>query len=83
MDVVLQVVDHYCLTPYVYPVWWKEENVWRQLLSLNLIADLGGLLLYISTASLSYALIFDKRLLKHPLMLEVRFRYNQTPKEFW
>ena len=71
MDIALHYADEYFFDPYVYPVDWPRENYWRQFLSLNLICDLGGALLYLITASLSWVFIFDARLLKHKLALEV------------
>jgi len=76
MDVALEFTDRYFFTPYVYPKWLSEGNIWRQLLSLNILVDLGGTLLYLLTASFSYVFIFDKRILKHPQILE-----NQVQKE--
>ena len=70
MDVVLDYADHYFFTPYIYPASWPEENVFRQLLSLNIISDVGGALLYLITATCSYFCVFDKRHLKHPHILE-------------
>lgn len=76
MDIALEVTDQYFFTPYVYPSSWQERDFVRQFISLNLITDAGGALLYLLTASLSYLLIYDKRLLKHPQILE-----NQVRKE--
>lgn len=70
MDVVLDYADYYFFTPYIYPASWPEENVFRQLLSLNIISDAGGALLYLITATFSYLFIFDKRHLEHPQILE-------------
>jgi lathosterol oxidase len=42
----------------------------RQLLSLLLIVNIGGAILYLSVASFSFFVVFDKRLLKHPQILE-------------
>lgn len=71
MDVLLQLGDHHFFTPYIYPGWLAEDNLLRQLLSLNIIVDAGGALLYLITATLSYIFIYDKRLLEHPLTLKV------------
>ena len=73
MDEVLNLVDYYVFTPYVYPASWPEDNPWRQLFTLNIIVNVGGILLYLITASLAYFFIFDKRLLKHPQILEVMY----------
>ena len=71
MDVVLNLTDHYLFTPFVYPRVIPEDNIWRQFLSLNVVAMAGGALLYVITATLSFIFIFDKDLLKHPQILEV------------
>ncbi|KAH9509229.1 Lathosterol oxidase [Bulinus truncatus] len=76
MDVVLSYADHYFLTPYVYPSSWPENDPWRQIASLLLIANIGAYVLYFITATLSYLFIFDHRLMKHPQILE-----NQIRKE--
>ena len=73
MDVVLNIVDANFFTPYVYPSWLEEGNLVRQLISLNILVDAGGAFLYLFLASLSYYFIFDKELLAHPQMLEVRY----------
>ena len=71
MDIALDVADQYFFTPYVYPQNWPENDALRQFISLNVITDAGGALIYLFTATLSYLFIFDKRLLKHPQILEV------------
>ena len=71
MDIALHYADEYFFDPYVYPDNWPRDNYLRQFASLNLICDVGGALLYLITASLSWLLIFDDRLLKHKLALEV------------
>ena len=71
MDLVLNVADHYVLTPYVYPSNWKEDDIYRQLISLYAITVVGGYLLYLSTTTFSYFFIFDKRLMQHPHFLKV------------
>ena len=71
MDVVLGLTDHYFFTPFVYPESVPEDNMLRQFISLNIVTMLGGSLLYLITASLSYAFVFDKNLLQHPQILEV------------
>ncbi|KAI0240652.1 Lathosterol oxidase [Lamellibrachia satsuma] len=76
MDVALKYSDEYFFTPYVYPKSWPEEDLLRQFLSLNVIVDVGGTLLYLITASLSWFFIFDSRLLQHPKALE-----NQVQRE--
>ena len=76
MDVLLQITDEYFFTPYFYPRWFAEQNILRQFITLNIITDVGGALFYLIFAAFSFIFIFDKRLLKHPLMLEVRYENN-------
>ena len=71
MDTVLATCDEKFLTPYVYPESWKEDDILRQLISLMVLVTLGGYILYFMTAAFSYYFIFDRRLMKHPLILEV------------
>lgn len=71
MDLVLNLADHYVLTPYVYPGSWPEDGPLRQILSLLLLTNLGAAVLYLSLASVSYYFIFDHKLKKHPHFLEV------------
>lgn len=70
MDLVLGVLDKNLLTPYVYPPSWQEDNLFRQLLTLYVVTAVGGWILYIGTASLSYIFLFDKRYKLHPNFLE-------------
>ncbi|XP_061165170.1 lathosterol oxidase-like [Saccostrea echinata] len=70
MDLVLSYADKFVLTPYVYPSTWAEDSPLRQILSLLLISNIGGYILYFMTATLSYFTIFDSRLMKHPLFLK-------------
>lgn len=72
MDTVLEYCDEVFFTPYIYPSWLPAENVVRQFLTMNIVTNLGGVMLYLLTATLSYHFVFDKNLLKHPLILEVR-----------
>lgn len=74
MDLVLNSADQYLLTPYVYPSWWKEDDVTRQLISLYVIVVLGGYFLYLSLATISYYTVFDRRLMKHPHFLKDQVR---------
>ena len=82
MDVILDVVDEYFFTPYVYPETWPEENLWRQFLTLNIVVDLGAALLYLTTAGTAYYTTFDHRYLTHPQMLEVN-SYWKNNICFW
>lgn len=71
MDLVLNVADHYVLTPYVYPLSWPEDTALRQIISLLVVTNLGITVLYLGVGWLSYQLIFDHNLMKHPLFLKV------------
>lgn len=70
MDIVLKHADSYVLTPHVYPAWWKEDDITRQLISLFAIVNIGGYIMYFSLATFSYFFIFDRRLMKHPKILK-------------
>ncbi|XP_060067837.1 lathosterol oxidase-like [Ylistrum balloti] len=74
MDIVLNYADHYVLTPYVYPNTWQEDDPLRQVISLLLVTNIGGYLLYLSTATISYHFIFDKRLMEHQQFLQNQVR---------
>ncbi|XP_052246409.1 lathosterol oxidase-like isoform X2 [Dreissena polymorpha] len=74
MDLVLNAADSYVLTPYVYPAWWRESDVSRQLISLYVISVLGGYVLYLFLATISFYTIFDRRLMKHPQFLDDQVR---------
>nr|XP_056717005.1 lathosterol oxidase [Euleptes europaea] len=76
MDLVLSYADSYVLTPYVYPAMWPEEDPFRQLISLFIVTNLGGLVIYFLFGTLSYYFIFDHSLKKHPQFLE-----NQVARE--
>ncbi len=78
MDLILEKLDTYFLTPYVYPSDWPEADWKRQVLSLFLLMNVGAWLLYIISASLSYVFIFDRRLLQHPLILKNQIRREIT-----
>ena len=74
MDLILEKLDNYFLTPYVYPSDWHADDWKRQLLTLFLLMNVGGWLLYIISASFSYVFIFDRRLMHHPLILQNQIR---------
>ncbi|XP_044134232.1 lathosterol oxidase [Bufo gargarizans] len=74
MDLVLNAADYYFLTPYVYPASWNEDEPFRQLLSLFLVTNLGGVVIYLLFGALSYFFIFDHSLMKHPQFLENQVR---------
>lgn len=71
MDLVLDYADSYILTPYVYPATCPEDNAFRQIISLFVITNLGAIVIYFLFAILSYYLLFDHKLKKHPQFLEV------------
>ncbi|KAK9395021.1 Lathosterol oxidase-like, partial [Crotalus adamanteus] len=70
MDLVLDYADSYILTPYVYPATWLEDDAFRQIISLSIITNLGAFAIYFLFATLSYYLLFDHKLKKHPQFLE-------------
>lgn len=78
MDIVVDLADQYIFTPYIYPETWAEDWWPRQLLTLFVVVNLSGYLLYLFFASLSYYFIFDKTLLEHKRILP-----NQIQKELW
>lgn len=75
MDLVLNVADYYVLTPYVYPASWPEDGALRQIISLLVLTNLGAAVLYLGLGAISYYLIFDHNLKKHPHFLEVYSLY--------
>lgn len=77
MDIVLNLHDRYLFTPYVYPKeGWPEDNLLRQLISLTILVNIHGVLLYFSLGILNYLFLFDKQIMKSPLFLKV----NQTKR---
>ena len=76
MDIVLHYADRWFLTPFIYPEYWKEDDVSRQFLSLLVITNFGAVVLYLLFATASYYFVFDQRLLRHPLRLKVNARYT-------
>ncbi|CAF5077223.1 unnamed protein product [Rotaria sp. Silwood1] len=43
MDIVLNIYDHWLLTPYVYPKnGWPENDPIRQLISLTVLVNIHG-----------------------------------------
>ena len=70
MDLVLDILDERLFTPYVYPVTWPENDCYRQLISLLFVVNIGGVIMYLSLASFSFYFVFDRALMKHPLILE-------------
>lgn len=71
MDHVLNNADKYILTPYVYPASWPEDGALRQMISLWVLTNLGAELIYLGFGALSFYYVFDHKLMKHPLFLEV------------
>ena len=70
MDYILDAWDHYLLTPYVYPASWHEQDMLRQFISLYLIVNVGGAMVYLIPSTLSYFFLFDHKLKNHPLFLK-------------
>ena len=74
MDLVLDFTDRHFFTPYIYPSAWREDEWTRQLVSLLVIANAGGVLLYFATAAFSYFFVFDKDLMRHSQILKNQIR---------
>lgn len=55
---------------------WPRDNIYRQILSILVITQLGATSLYLVFSALSYYLVFDRRLEYHP-----RFLQNQVRQE--
>lgn len=55
---------------------WPRDNIYRQIVSLLVITQVGATSLYLIFSALSYYLIFDRRLEYHP-----RFLQNQVRQE--
>lgn len=55
---------------------WPRDNIYRQIVSLLTITQLGATSLYLFFSALSYYLVFDRRLEYHP-----RFLKNQVRQE--
>lgn len=71
MDIVLHHADRLILTPFVYAESWTENDPLRQFCSLIILVNLGAVILYLSCTTISYMIIFDRRLLHHPQRLQV------------
>ncbi|CAF1494454.1 unnamed protein product [Adineta ricciae] len=75
MDLVLNIYDQWLLTPYVYPKeGWPEDSLLRQILSLALLINIHGILLYFFLGTFSYLFLFDKKQMEHPLFLKNQIR---------
>lgn len=55
---------------------WDRDNIYRQIVSLLVITQIGASSLYLIFSALSYYFIFDRRLEYHP-----RFLQNQVRQE--
>lgn len=55
---------------------WPRDNIYRQIISLLVITQIGASSLYLIFSALSYYFIFDRRLEYHP-----RFLQNQVRQE--
>lgn len=55
---------------------WPRDNIYRQMLSILVITQLGASSLYLIFSALSYYFVFDRRLEYHP-----RFLQNQVRQE--
>jgi lathosterol oxidase len=55
---------------------WPRDNIYRQILSILVITQLGATSLYLFFSALSYYCVFDRRLEYHP-----RFLKNQVRQE--
>lgn len=78
MDLVLDVVDLHLFTPYIYPASWPANDLFRQFLSLFVVVNIGGVIMYLSLACFSFYFVFDRSLMKHPLILEDQVRKEIT-----
>ncbi|XP_072169141.1 lathosterol oxidase-like [Diadema setosum] len=77
MDIVLNYLDEYLLSRYnVYPESWPEDYWLRQAITLFVVVNVGGAILYFLLAGLSYQFIYDHRLMQHP-----KFLKNQIQRE--
>ena len=76
MDIVLNLADDLLLDNAFKSL--KRDNWMRQSLSIWLIEMVGVHILYFSFSALSYWLLFDKSILKHPKYLK-----NQIQREIW
>lgn len=55
---------------------WPRDNIYRQIISILALTQLGATSLYLIFSALSYYLVFDRRLEYHP-----RFLKNQVRQE--
>lgn len=72
MDIVLSTYDRWLFTPYVYPkTGWPEDDPIRQMISLTILVNIHGVLLYFGLGCFSYFFLFDKKQMEHPNFLKV------------
>jgi hypothetical protein len=71
MDIILNIYDHYILSPFFYPNYWTETDISRQFLSLMIIVSTHSILLYLAVSGSVYYFVFDKSLTKSPKYLKV------------
>ncbi|KAL5386592.1 hypothetical protein DPSP01_003960 [Paraphaeosphaeria sporulosa] len=55
---------------------WPRDNIYRQIISILALTQIGAMSLYLIFSALSYYLVFDRRLEYHP-----RFLKNQVRQE--
>jgi len=80
MDVVLNAADSYLLDG-LYGKWapqWDREALPRQAISLYAITLIGVWILYFGIGGLSYAFIFDKRMMKHPRFIKGQIKLEMA-----
>jgi hypothetical protein len=70
MDYILDAADEHIFTPYVYSEDWAKDDMYRQFLSLFIIVNVGGALVYLIPGILNYYFVFDHNLMKHKKFLE-------------
>ena len=61
MDLILEALDLYFFTPYVYPESWPEDNWLRQFFSLLIVVNVGGVIMYFAFASFSFFFVYESR----------------------
>jgi len=76
MDLILEPLDKYVFSPYVYPANLLETDPVRQFISFWLITTFGGGLMVLIPDAINYFFFFDHSLMKHK-----RFLPNQVRKE--
>ena len=74
MDYVVHAADQFILND-VYPKTWPAEDPIRQFITLFVIVNVTGALMYLSMATFSYYFIFDHEVMKHPKFLKNQVRF--------